>query len=165
MQHPNEWQIGGDHYKTDFEHWDLVSEIGFGYLDGCASKYLCRWRVKGGAEDLRKAAHYLEKLKMVKSAGRPWMSQDHRVQFVRVMVSFCHVNEIPAHETAILTQLARWRNPEDLNEVIELVNALAESAGTTDVDEPGVSTKVDLTYKKPTTDARGYNPKEDDVCN
>jgi hypothetical protein len=32
------------------------------YIEGCAIKYLCRWREKGGIEDLKKARHYIELL-------------------------------------------------------------------------------------------------------
>ena len=30
--------------------------------EGCAIKYLSRWREKGGLQDLKKARHYLDKL-------------------------------------------------------------------------------------------------------
>ena len=58
----NEQQIGGNHYKTEYEHWDLVLSTGMDYLAGCATKYVSRWRKKNGIEDLRKALHYLNKL-------------------------------------------------------------------------------------------------------
>jgi Protein of unknwon function (DUF3310) len=58
----NEFQIGGQHYKTAYEHWDLVRHVNMSYLVGCATKYVIRHRKKNGLEDLRKAAHYLDKL-------------------------------------------------------------------------------------------------------
>lgn len=33
-----------------------------GYCNGCAIKYLWRWRSKGGSEDLRKARFYIERM-------------------------------------------------------------------------------------------------------
>ncbi len=59
----NETQVGGSHYKQ-FEHetWDVIADWELGYFDGNAVKYLSRWRRKGGVEDLRKAAHYIQKL-------------------------------------------------------------------------------------------------------
>jgi len=32
------------------------------YLEGCAIKYLCRWRNKNGLQDLEKAKHFIELL-------------------------------------------------------------------------------------------------------
>jgi len=58
----NDTQIGGEHYKTGYEHWDLVNKIPLGYLEGCSTKYVTRWRKKGHMEDLQKALHYLDKL-------------------------------------------------------------------------------------------------------
>lgn len=58
----NARQHGGDHYKgSEYEHWDWVSECRLHYLAGCASKYVFRWRKKNGAEDLKKAHHYIDK--------------------------------------------------------------------------------------------------------
>lgn len=63
----NETQIDGAHYQTGTaQHWDLVARFELDYFQGCASKYLLRWRQKGGTTDLRKAAHYMRKLAEVK---------------------------------------------------------------------------------------------------
>lgn len=55
-------QIGGTHYsRLTVQPWDI--KIGFAiYLMGYILKYLARYKRKGGVEDLKKAAHYLEKL-------------------------------------------------------------------------------------------------------
>jgi len=59
----NEIQVGGDHYKRHkYETWDVILDWELGYLDGNAVKYLSRWRHKGRVNDLRKAAHYIQKL-------------------------------------------------------------------------------------------------------
>lgn len=58
----NDVQHGGDHYKKrDYQHWDFVCDTKMPYLLGCATKYVARWKDKGGVEDLRKAAHYIQK--------------------------------------------------------------------------------------------------------
>jgi hypothetical protein len=63
MTKANEYMIAGDHYKQfQYETWDVINDWGLGYFDGNAVKYLSRWRHKNGIEDLRKAAHYIEKL-------------------------------------------------------------------------------------------------------
>lgn len=64
----NETQVAGDHYKRHkYETWDVILDWKLGYLDGNAVKYLSRWRLKGGVEDLKKARHYIDKLIEVES--------------------------------------------------------------------------------------------------
>lgn len=58
----NETQVGGTHYKTKYEHWDMVAKYGLGYFDGQITKYVGRWRFKLGLEDLQKARHFAVKL-------------------------------------------------------------------------------------------------------
>jgi len=58
----NKIQIGGDHYKTDYEPWDLIIKWEIPFLEGSAIKYLTRWKDKGGLEDLKKVEHYYIKL-------------------------------------------------------------------------------------------------------
>lgn len=58
----NSVQVGGSHYKKmPLEHWDLVALAGLDYYQGNITKYVMRWRDKGGIEDLKKARHYLDK--------------------------------------------------------------------------------------------------------
>lgn len=60
----NDVQIGGDHYKKKaYQHWDFVCDTGMHYILGCASKYVCRWKDKGGIDDLEKSRHYIQKAK------------------------------------------------------------------------------------------------------
>lgn len=57
----NERQYGGDHYRAEYQHWDMVHDVRMGYFNGCASKYVGRHRRKNGPEDLAKAMHFCEK--------------------------------------------------------------------------------------------------------
>jgi len=63
MSNANERQVGGDHYRKHgkLQHWDMVAHFGLDYYQGCITKYVMRWRDKGGVEDLKKARHYLDK--------------------------------------------------------------------------------------------------------
>lgn len=54
-------QHGGDHYQAEYQHWDWATDIGMLYLIGTATKYLSRWKKKGGVDDLIKSKTYLEK--------------------------------------------------------------------------------------------------------
>lgn len=54
-------QVGGFHYQANYQHWDWVDDTQMPYLEGCATKYVFRWRQKGGVQDLEKALSYLVK--------------------------------------------------------------------------------------------------------
>lgn len=60
----NDRQVGGKHYKKvdgTVEHWDIVAQHGLDYFQGQITKYVMRWKDKGGLQDLEKARHFLEK--------------------------------------------------------------------------------------------------------
>ena len=60
----NRHMVGGSHYHAHgraLQHWDVVRIFDLDYFQGQITRYLFRWRDKSGIEDLRKAAHYLEK--------------------------------------------------------------------------------------------------------
>lgn len=59
MSYPE--QVGGTHYKAEVQHWDVMEGADIAYLEATASKYIVRWRKKGGPQDLQKAATYLER--------------------------------------------------------------------------------------------------------
>lgn len=50
------------HYagRGGLQPFDVIDAFGLDFYDGNAVKYLLRWRVKGGINDLRKAIHYIE---------------------------------------------------------------------------------------------------------
>lgn len=56
-------QVGGSHYK-DFEIQpvEFIHRNGIDFLSGNIIKYVCRWKAKGGLQDLEKAKHYVELL-------------------------------------------------------------------------------------------------------
>lgn len=56
-------QVGGGHYKgMAIQPVEYIHANSIGFCEGCAIKYLSRWQDKGGIEDLRKAAHFIELL-------------------------------------------------------------------------------------------------------
>lgn len=58
-----ETQVGGEHYKAmAIQPIEFITKNGLGFCEGNAVKYVCRHRQKNGAEDIRKAIHYLELL-------------------------------------------------------------------------------------------------------
>lgn len=56
-------QVGGSHYKDmAIQPFDYITKNGIGFAEGCAIKYLSRWRAKNGVEDLKKARHFIDML-------------------------------------------------------------------------------------------------------
>jgi hypothetical protein len=56
-------QVGGDHYKKFIiQPVEFCYHNNIPYLEATAIKYLCRWRDKGGLQDLHKAKHFIDLL-------------------------------------------------------------------------------------------------------
>jgi Protein of unknwon function (DUF3310) len=56
-------QVGGSHYRDlPIQPIAYIFANGLGFAEGNVVKYVTRWRVKNGIEDLKKAQHYLELL-------------------------------------------------------------------------------------------------------
>lgn len=127
MQDPNKRQVGGDHYKSEYEHWDFVLDCNLGYLDGVATKYLTRWRKAAKpVQDLQKALHYVEK-----------MINTHRVCFPRLRAphstclyylhDFTEANQLQAEDAAIIAALCVWETVTDLALVVKKIQRLLNS--------------------------------------
>lgn len=66
-----EQQIGGDHYKDyEIQPVEFIMRNEIPFCEGNAIKYLCRWRKKGGMDDLLKARHYIDILIDEETYGR-----------------------------------------------------------------------------------------------
>jgi hypothetical protein len=56
-------QEGGEHYtKMPIQPWEIIERNGLDFWEGNVLKYLLRHKTKNGAEDLKKAIHYIEYL-------------------------------------------------------------------------------------------------------
>ena len=56
----NDKQVGGSHYKLPIEPIDYIEKNNLTYCEGNVVKYVTRHKNKRGAEDIKKAIHYLE---------------------------------------------------------------------------------------------------------
>lgn len=62
-ENPLNRQIGGSHYKDmKIQPIEFITANNIPFCEANAIKYLCRWRNKGGRQDLEKAKHYIELL-------------------------------------------------------------------------------------------------------
>lgn len=63
-------QVGGSHYTSlPIEPWDIIEKNGLDFWEGSAISYLLRWRSKGGAVDLEKMIHYVQKMIEMNRSG------------------------------------------------------------------------------------------------
>lgn len=126
----NEIQIGGDHYKGDYQHWDWCVDINLGYLESAATKYISRWREKGGVQDLNKASHYLAKALEVKLEGRYRNHSFHNANTPSIRMDAEHytnkfikgLTDLTHTESNIIFRIATWRQDQELTEIIQLLN-------------------------------------------
>jgi hypothetical protein len=116
MARANDYQEGGHHYQSDYQHWDWTEEIDMDYLLAAATKYLTRWRQKGnGVKDLRKAIHYVAK--RLENVARLQSRRAHlNMEHIRAETKqFLNLNlQIPVSEHMIFTQLAIWTSRKQL---------------------------------------------------
>ena len=70
MSTANQRQVSGSHYKQQaIQPWDYIAANNLDFFQGNIIKYVTRWKQKGGIDDLRKAAHFLEKYIEVETAN------------------------------------------------------------------------------------------------
>ena len=56
-------QVGGNHYQNfAVQPAEYCIKNGLPFAEGVIIKYVSRWKLKNGVEDLKKAKHYIEML-------------------------------------------------------------------------------------------------------
>src|SRR5258708_5289646 len=99
-QSANNRKEGGTTYKQHGnipQHWDLVVLYGWDYFQGQITKYLMRWKTKHAdaekqVEDLRKAAHFLQKYIEEAEAGAEFpVANFHNVVEAALRAQATHV--------------------------------------------------------------------------
>jgi len=106
----NERQVGGDHYKTEYQHWDFAVRWQQNrYLESQATKYLSRWRKKAGLQDLEKASHYIEKTIEEAMAGNIIPPMRHiNGRLMEQVRGFCNSCNMSPIEMGIVYKLCSW---------------------------------------------------------
>ena len=134
----NDIQVGGKHYRSEYQHWDWVTNIGMGYLAGQVTKYLYRWRNKNGVQDLEKAGHFLDKLIEVSPiiVFEQRQSHFHRVWIEAETRAFFEANDISGPERVICVILANWASKTELHDARNVLSELVTEAKLTARTEP-----------------------------
>jgi hypothetical protein len=135
----NAYQVGGAHYAKggEYQHWDWVESNGIGYVEGCASKYVTRWRRKNGVQDLEKARHFIAKCRALAAPrqlnvlGFKMNRQGRRNRAHNMGISiidYANANGLNQTERHICNLLQHWRLDSDLERADKLVQKLIETA-------------------------------------
>jgi len=111
----NDIQHGGDHYKSEYQHWDFAERNGLGYLESAATKYLTRHADKAGKLDLEKAGHYTQKLKDLFNEGVRMPKTC--IGFVEIN-RFCNLNNVVGSDRVAFINLCTWATAEELASAI-----------------------------------------------
>lgn len=149
----NDMQVGGDHYRSDLQHWDIVSAFNIPYLEGCASKYVSRWRKKNGLQDLEKALHFATKLKEAVQDRRTlmdrieaainggifWIGSYRKGDRVplEVIERFVIANDLEMQERRVLQLLWRWDEMREIELAIDGIQALIREAKRVEEERRG----------------------------
>lgn len=123
----NEKQVGGAHYQSGYQHWDWCIDLGLGYLEAAATKYVTRWRDKNGVQDLEKARHYVEKISEAFADGR-YDPRKQRKKDTFLTTQFIQKNGLELHEASICAGLATWDDQEMISDVLDSFDALIATA-------------------------------------
>ena len=113
----NKRQVGGEHYMVHpngISHWDYCVQAQVPYLEGCASKYVSRWRKKNGLQDLEKAVHYIEK--RIESVHKKEWSFSSVRRKDGLFNRFINDNKIPLRERNVIDNIMHWRRLDQLHE-------------------------------------------------
>ncbi len=100
----NDRQVGGSHYESEYQHWDFCADaFGDTHFKNAISKYIARWRKKGGLLDLEKASHYLEKMRELR--------ENHGLALSTPLDPsapgrFCILNNLPTLEALVILEVS-----------------------------------------------------------
>lgn len=122
MTAANEIQVGGTHYRTLFQHWDLAAELRLGYFEGQVSKYITRHRFKKGLEDAQKAGHFTQKMIELYAAGA--LLPQHKFITLGRLKDYVGANRLTEQESQVLVTLFHWGTAQDLRLLADQIAVL-----------------------------------------
>ena len=116
--------VRGKHYQTstNYQHWDLALDCwGPEYHLGNASKYVCRWRQKGGIDDLLKAATYLAKCRTHMHKCTHWTDP-------KLLITHLFTLGLHAHDHHVVRKIMDAHNEQTLEFAMKALDNLIHAA-------------------------------------
>jgi len=125
----NTTQVGGAHYRTEYQHWDLVWDTGMGYFPGQITKYVSRHSKKNGLQDVRKAAHFAAKYAELLGADITDMAMP-KTGFSRTEILINRYRLANPHlDSTELSIIAMMAHAHDHNTLVHVVKLIADMTG------------------------------------
>jgi hypothetical protein len=121
----NNRQVGGTHYRTSMQHWDMAADLKLGYFEGQISKYLTRHRFKKGREDAEKALHFAEKVR--ERAMFMGHLPIHAFPTAAYMVEYGEANKLTRDEMRAINRAVSWLNVTDLDVLIDTIKRIIDT--------------------------------------
>lgn len=150
----NDYQVGGSHYYSNYQHWDLMAELRADYFAGCITGYVARWRQKGGAQDLRKAKHFAEKYAEVLGTSA-WPSRPV-IEAALLVAGYAEQNNLPGQEYAIFHMILVNTSPETCRAVAALLETMIQEREKFEEEE---RRKPKPAAPVPLTEENHYTPR------
>jgi len=145
------------HYASEYQHWDLAVVIPLGYFEGCSTKYVCRWRKKGGLDDLHKAMHYLDKL-IESFQHKPIARNLNRSEIQYEVSRFSAANRLSIIEEEFILLLCNYKHEDDLRTARLVLEDIIDLAHEPDFhSEVAEETGLDRKQAKELNLAKAYN--------
>lgn len=116
------------YYQSAYQHWDFALKVRLGYLEGCTTKYVTRWRKKEGAKDLWKALQYLDKMIMVGD----YNSQPNSIAIDEELDRFATANDLEPMESRYIYMICTYRNEKTLKNARLILSKLINEANEKD---------------------------------
>jgi hypothetical protein len=107
-------------------------KIPLGYLEGCTTKHVARWRKKLGVQDLQKAMHYLDKLIEVAT----YDVKRNNVEIDMELNRFAEANNLSQLEQRYLFILCTYQNERALKGAHQILTKILALA-TEEQNRPG----------------------------
>lgn len=116
----NNRQVGGAHYRSSNQHWDMVARYRLGYFEGQITKYITRHRFKKGREDAEKALHFAEKLLELHDtcAYQPIRKS---MMLTDEMEAYGKANNLMPAEDMIILLAVNWHTREQLVKLVDWI--------------------------------------------
>lgn len=124
MSAANETQVGGDHYRTEYQHWDLATDLNLGYFEGQITKYVTRWRSKNGLQDLEKARHFTAKLIEGLHAGKLHPPVYDTLGMSLTLYRYNRANRLWMAEEDIVRMVCTWSSATDLEKIDVMIGGM-----------------------------------------
>lgn len=133
----DDYQVGGEHYQSEYQHWNLCLAVPVSYLGSASTKYVSRWRKKSGLQDLHKALHYLNKqIESVDWEIKARVLLLNPLEIDREVQAFSEANQLNDLERAYVQALCTWQEVRDLEAARELLFLLMDQAEAIDLSKP-----------------------------